>query len=258
MNAIFRWFGTAALELRLDGYVLWIDPFFTRPPAWKVLLGRGRQPDPDAAARHVTRCDQILITHPHYDHLMDVPEVMRLTGAPAAGSANAAALLRLLGQPPERTAVLAAGSRLALGPWQLTVLPAWHTATPLDGRINAPLPQALRAPPHLLDYRMDACFGFLLEGGGLRLLVGNSPAPGPLDALFLAPYLPAGRLRAALRAQPRRLVAIHWDDFTRPLANPPPVFPLAALRLPAFRRQARRAAPTCELLFPEPGQEYEL
>ncbi len=47
------------------------------------------------------RCDFVLVTHAHWDHLMDVPDVVLNTGATALGSANTCQLLALLGVAPE-------------------------------------------------------------------------------------------------------------------------------------------------------------
>lgn len=257
MKFTFRWLGAAGLELRLDRHTLLIDPFFSRPSVWAVLTGRGRLPNPDLVARYTPRCEHVLVTHPHYDHLLDVPEVMRQTGAQAAGSPNTCTLLSLLGLPSERLTCLAVGDRRQIGPWALEVLPAWHTRTPLDGRINAPLPPDLRAPPHLLDYRMDTCFSFLLQAGDLRLLVGSHPPAEQVDTLFVLPFLPAPRLRALLQqARPRRVVPIHWDDFTRPLSQPPRAIPFTT-RLSAFTRTVQSIVPGCQVLIEEANRGRE-
>jgi L-ascorbate metabolism protein UlaG (beta-lactamase superfamily) len=263
MPNFFRWLGTAGLEFCLDGHTLLIDPFFSRPPAWAVLLGHGRRPDPALVARYAPRCQHVLVTHPHYDHLLDVPEVMRQTGARASGSANTCALLGVLGQPPERLDCLALGDQRQIGPWRLEVHPAWHVATPLDVIINGPLPAKLSAPPHLLDYRMDACFSYLLEGGGQRLLIGNSltgdlPAAA-VDTAFITPFVPARRLRSLLQqARPHRVAAIHWDNFSRPLSQPLRPIPFIMLRLRVMRRFLQQSAPGCRLLVPELFKPYPL
>ena len=36
----FRWLGVAGIELKVNGEILLIDPFFTRPPAWRMWFGR--------------------------------------------------------------------------------------------------------------------------------------------------------------------------------------------------------------------------
>src|SRR5512143_2910846 len=99
MSITYRWLGVAGLEFTCDAYTLLIDPFFTRPGKAAVLAGRRVLADARLVARHVPRADAVLITHPHYDHLLDVPEVLRQTNAPAFGSPNTQSLLALNGIP---------------------------------------------------------------------------------------------------------------------------------------------------------------
>src|SRR5512133_8562 len=94
----FRWFGVAGFELRTGDQVLLVDPFFTRPPARYLFGGRPRS-NPALVSAHVERANTLLITHAHWDHLMDAPEVIRQTGAAAYGSSNTGGLLRASGVP---------------------------------------------------------------------------------------------------------------------------------------------------------------
>jgi L-ascorbate metabolism protein UlaG (beta-lactamase superfamily) len=268
----FRWLGAAGLAFQAGGRTLLIDPFFTRPPVRALLALERVRPDPALVARHAPPADYVLVTHAHYDHLLDVPEVLRLTGARAYGSANTCDLLALHGLPAARLTAIRPGDRLALGPFAVEVFPARHTHTPLDRWINGPLPDHLkrersRLPLRLIDYRMDDCFSFRIQAGGQTLLVGNHPVPAGL--LFLSPYHPDGRLGALLAAARPRLVApIHWDDFTRPLSRPlRPMLvsrrqglagwpPVRRLDLAAFARQVKAILPEAHVLAPELFKEY--
>ena len=78
----FRWLGVQGLELSCAGQTLAIDPFFTRPPLSSLLLRRV-QPNLALAARLLARCDYVLVSHPHYDHILDVPDLLKRSGAPA-------------------------------------------------------------------------------------------------------------------------------------------------------------------------------
>jgi L-ascorbate metabolism protein UlaG (beta-lactamase superfamily) len=70
-----RWFGTATFELAFGDKVILLDNFYDRP-ARNRSLGFG--------AAEVTRADQILVGHPHFDHVADTARVARQTGAPVA------------------------------------------------------------------------------------------------------------------------------------------------------------------------------
>jgi L-ascorbate metabolism protein UlaG (beta-lactamase superfamily) len=70
-----RWFGTATFELAFGDKVILLDNFYERP-ARNRPLGFG--------VEDVTRADQILVGHPHFDHVADTARVARQTGAPFA------------------------------------------------------------------------------------------------------------------------------------------------------------------------------
>ncbi len=270
----FRWLGAAGLFFQADGRGLLVDPFFTRPPVRALLTFRRVLPDPALVARHTPPADYLLVTHAHYDHLLDVPDVLRLTGARAYGSPNTYALLRLHGLPEEQLASIQPGDRLALGPFTVEVLPGRHTRTPIDRWINGPLPGRLtdgreRPPLRPIDYRMDACYAFRIQAGGQSVLVGSHPIPA--DTHFLIPYQHSGSLRALLQAvNPRQVIPIHWDDFTRPISLPlrPMLItrrqglrgwlPVGHIDLPTYIQQVRAILPEAEIVVPTLFEEKHL
>jgi L-ascorbate metabolism protein UlaG (beta-lactamase superfamily) len=90
-----RWLGVAGIELRAIEQILVIDPFVTRPPFrrmwWGYILS-----DSALAAATVPHADFVLVTHAHWDHVMDVPAVIDQTMAKAYGSPNTCQLLTIL------------------------------------------------------------------------------------------------------------------------------------------------------------------
>jgi len=261
----FRWLGVAGIELTVEDYVLAIDPFFTRPPFWK-LLGGGVAADQALASEKVPRCHSILVTHAHYDHLMDAPALAQYTGAQVYGSANACKICRLHRLPEGQVHVITAGDRLSLGPFSVAVMPASHMRMPMERLVNGRLPPDLRPPLRLRDYRMDACFSFLIEAQDCRLLVGNQPQPA--EVLFIIPLRPRKEIWALLEAvKPRLLIPIHWENFfsplskpIRPMLQPPwqPPFGLRRLNLEAFQKEIERDFPGARTLMPQIFQSYDL
>jgi L-ascorbate metabolism protein UlaG (beta-lactamase superfamily) len=265
MPVTFRWLGVAGLEFSLAGSTLLIDPFFTRPSPWQVISLRGVAPDRALIAKHVQRADAVLVTHAHYDHMLDVPEVVRQTGAQAFGSRNTCDLLANYGLPTERYTCIAAGDRLSLGPFQVEVFPARHTHTPLDRWINGPLPVRLapgQQPLRLVDYRMDDCFSFRIHTDGKTFLAGNHPVTA--DVLLIAPFHSPAALAEIIGAvAPKVVVPIHWENFTRPLSKTlRPMFvtrrqgwagwpPLRRLDLAVFVQRIEQIQPGVQVLIPE-------
>lgn len=119
---------------------------------------------------------------------MDVPDVIQQTRAKAFGSPNACQLLTILGVPEGRCHEIKVGDRFPPGHFQIEVLPAEHLKVP--GFSPGPLPRRLRPPLRIRDYRMDTCFSFLIEVGGLSFLdwgsVCSEPA-FPADVLWVNP-----------------------------------------------------------------------
>jgi L-ascorbate metabolism protein UlaG (beta-lactamase superfamily) len=262
----FRWLGVGGIELRAGDQVLLIDPYLTRLPLWRMAIGRVR-PHRELIAARIPRCDFVLVTHPHVDHLLDVPDVLHNTGAVALGSANTCQLLAAQGVPPEQIREIDVGDRLALGKFQVEVLPSEHPTfwgwLPFSGPLSSNLHPPLRAR----DYRMDRCFGYLVDVAGIRLL----HCPGvavPADVLTVKPLGTRARYEALLRqARPRVVIPVHWDDFGRPLSKPvrptlapsgQAVPPLKRIDLAPLAQLIEQIAPGTQVLIPEMFRTYDL
>lgn len=262
---LFRWLGVAGIELKLEEQVLAVDPFFTRPPLWRMWFGRTSS-NHALAFEKVPFCSYILVTHSHYDHLMDVPALAEATGAQVYGSRNTCKVCTAAGIPPEQVHEVTVGDRLTLGAFTVEVHLARHIRLPVDRLVNGPLPKNLRMPMRLRDYRMDVCFSFRIEVHGCTLLIGDCPLPA--DVLFYIPLRPKNELLALLPiVKPRLLVPIHWDDFFRPLSRPlrpswalpgRNPFRLRRLNLDAFRQEVEGFSPGTTVLVPEVFHVYDL
>ena len=264
----FRWLGVAGIELRVGDEVLAIDPFLTRPRFWRMGWGRV-EPEHALVAEKIERCRYVLVTHAHFDHVMDVPDVARNTGAMVLGSANTCRLLAACGVPERQVREVRAGERVELGGFQVDVLPAEHIKTP--GFSPGPLSPHVRPPLRLRDYRMDTCFSFLVQVGGSRLLDWRSvraEAAPRAEVLFVGVEDSRERYEALLRAvQPRLVIPIHWDDMFRPLSEPlrpyftPPRLawpPLRRVDLARFRRMIEGIAPGVRVVVPEVFRAVEI
>jgi L-ascorbate metabolism protein UlaG (beta-lactamase superfamily) len=264
----FRWLGVAGIELRVNEQILAIDPFVTRPPFRRMWFGRVHA-DGALVATTIPQCDFVLVTHAHHDHLMDVPDVIQQTGATAFGSPNACQLLSILGVPEGHLHEIKVGDQFTLGHIQVEVLPAEHLKVP--GFSPGPLSPRLRPPLRIRDYRMDTCFSFLIEVGGLRWLDWGSVRSEPAllaDVLFVMPQQERAYYEALLGVvQPRVVIPIHWDYLFRPLSQPlrpilkPPRLgfpPLERVDLSGFRQLIKQIAPEAKVFIPEIFRPYDL
>ncbi len=251
----FRWMGVNGIELTFRDRILLIDPFFTRPCLINILLNRAVKSDTALVLQNITKADWVFITHSHYDHLMDVPNVLKQTGACGYGSANTCQILALHDIPDRQIVPIRIGDHLEPGPFKIEVMPCWHTPTPLVEKINGPLRDGLRPPLRLNDYKMDENFSFLLDINGRRYLIGNQPVQD-VEVLFLSPYLPNERLVPLLQsAAPRKVIVTHWEDFTRPISDMLHPLPFK-VNLKEFQNTVQQISPQTEVLIPELMKKY--
>ena len=99
----------------------------------------------------------------------------------------------------------------------------------------------LEFPLRLRDYRMDACFSFLLEFEGTRILVWSSTRPegAPRADLLTCRAVSSQRWYDKLlgQVQPRLVLPQHWEDTYQPLSDDPrPFFSAPRLGIPPIGR----------------------
>jgi L-ascorbate metabolism protein UlaG (beta-lactamase superfamily) len=267
-----RWLGVTAVLLSDGAHAVLVDPFFTRPRGfWRLVLNRPIAPDEalikDWLARAgVTRLDAVLVSHSHYDHAMDAGVVARLTGATLMGSASTLSIGRGAGLPEAQLQALNFGP-VSFGPFQVTFIESRHAGA-TGGAPTGEIMRPLVPPAPYLDYRQGGTYSILIAHPRGRVLHHGSAGyvPGALkdfraDVVFLGvallPELPAylGEVVDAVGAH--RVVPIHWDDFTRPLDEPPRPFPLV-VRLDRFFKNMAEQRPDLAVQTLELNQPVSL
>ena len=265
---VVRWLGVAGLEFTFGNHILLIDPFLSRPPLRNVFMGRV-SPDIQLIKEQIKKADHILITHAHYDHLLDVPAIATQTGAWIYGSANVCRLLQVFQVPLAQIHWLHAFDEIELPFSRVKVIPARHPFIP--GYRTGLLKNELKPPLHLWDYRMDECFNFLIEYENLKLLVWSSISTEhaqPANVLFLRSVASQDWYEKMIGVvQPRLVIPTHWDNLFRPLSQPiRPFFAPPTLRNPLirninldnFKKRILQADTTCKTLIPLVLQPYDL
>jgi L-ascorbate metabolism protein UlaG (beta-lactamase superfamily) len=218
------------------------DGFFTRPGKLRTVLGR-IAPDRDRIGRAleragISRLAAVIVAHSHYDHAMDAPEVAERTGALLVGSESTANIGRGWGLAEDRMRVVHGGETMELGKFRVRVVATRHFPHRVAmGEIEAPL----RPPARATAYREGGSFSILIERGEKTMLVQASAGfvEGGLqgrkaDVVFLGMAGLGGKDEAYREAywrevvqavRGRRVIPIHWDDFSRPLDQPLVPFP---------------------------------
>jgi hypothetical protein len=172
------------------------------------------------------RADAVLVTHAHFDHLLDVPEIMRRTNARLVAGVTAANLTMSCGVDRTRCLIVNPDRRALIGPWRIRVLPAAHD------RILGWLPfRRTRSQPGICpakasDWRLGEPMAFLIEANGKRIYVdsgGNLKFCRRLKSRFW--HLPISFLVSAFIAVTQTFflveLASQWAAFSRFLSQHP-------------------------------------
>lgn len=236
--------GVSTLVITDEETTLIVDGFFTRPNAFRMLLGR-IAPNPAAidaglSRTGATRADAVLVAHSHFDHALDSAIVAERTGALLVGSSSTLQIGRGAGLPASQLVAVEVGKEMNFGRFTVTMLLSEHApGAHFPGTIDRPL-----APPaRSRDYRMAECYAILIAHRATPAEPGLAPAdttalinasagfrPGMLtgrtantaflgigtlgkrDAAFINRYW-----RETVQAVGASVVVpIHWDDFTKP------------------------------------------
>jgi L-ascorbate metabolism protein UlaG (beta-lactamase superfamily) len=220
--------GTNGYQFESNGHALLVDPYFSRVDFWSVALSSRIQPNTSRindGLRHVaSKVDAILVTHGHFDHLLDVPVVMSKTGARVVASASSVELVKRVGV--SSGGAVTAGDVRQIGPWKIRVLSASHDR--LFGKVpfDHTAPQSAGPPQRPRDWICGEPLAFLIEINGQRIYIdsGGTPAQLPpnvyVDLAIMGMALPDSRARlltALERLQPRYVLPSHQDNFFLPL-----------------------------------------
>jgi len=224
--------GTNGYQFEYGKHVLLLDPYFSRIGLSSVLFNAPIRPNQqriDSAMEHLApKIEVILVTHGHFDHLLDVPVLMQTTRARLLTSRTAVQLALRAGAPPSRCLALSPGDNCRIGPWEIWCLAATHDRVfPIGVPFSGPA-RGRAAPEKPSDWVCGEPLSFLIRINSQRIYVDSGGTPAvlppdnlaPVDLAILGVALADSRARfgeAVKRLRPRYVVPSHQDDFFRSL-----------------------------------------
>lgn len=257
-----RWTGAAGLEFTHEDRTVLVDPYPSRRGKFDVFF-RPLRPEPAAIDDYVKRIpggvSAMIVSHTHFDHALDVPELARRFPAPLVGSRSLDNLMGLAGMPG-RVRVCGGGERVDLpGGDAVTMIRSRHGRVAL-GRVPFPgeIAAAGRLPLKAGDYGHGTVFMPRLEMGGRVFLAAGSAdfieeelEGQGCDVLLLCvpgwKRVPGYTRVLPALVRPRCIVPFHYDDFTRPLAGDRTSPKLPFQDLPGFLDRLSEHAPGIEV-----------
>ena len=231
-NAIrVTYLGVNGFQFETSGHALLVDPYFTRVGLLPAALNQPIQSNPAPVSeglKHIRpRADAILVTHAHFDHLLDVPEIMRRTRGQLVSGPTAAQLVESFGISPNKCEIVKSGSVRKIGPWTIRAFAAQHDhlfgKVPFEGKSNSAKP-----PIKASDWSVGEPLAFVIEAAGKRIYIDSGGVPGAppdsrakdVDLAILGVALPDSRERFAEtvnRLRPRYIFPSHQDDMFAPV-----------------------------------------
>lgn len=232
-----RWLGTAGFCLEYDGWVLLLDPYVSRVGLGRFLFS-ALVPDSDLIAREIPVAHGIVVGHSHFDHVMDVPEIARRTGAGVWGSRSTANLMRVCGIPETQIHPCYGETEFSVGPFEVKLVPSEHSRFALGGRVPyaGDIPCSCEVPMRGSAYRCGDVFGVRIRVANIVLyhlgsanLIDDAIREQEIDYFLMGI---SGRhatqhytSRVLRRLTPHVVIPMHYDNFFRRLDAPLKLLP---------------------------------
>ena len=160
-----RYLGINGFEFMVAGYTLLIDPYISRTRADEPCS------HPPTVHRHIQRADSIFLTHSHWDHLADVPEIVKITDAAVYGSQTTCNSLKSCSVRDDRINQFSSHVSYRCGPFVITPIPSLHKLPCLYPGVYKDTPERLVMRS---DYLEGGTWAFRIEVGSTRFIILGS------------------------------------------------------------------------------------
>jgi L-ascorbate metabolism protein UlaG (beta-lactamase superfamily) len=257
--------GVAGWKLESGSHALLFDPYFTRVDPDALPESAPIAPDAAAIARWAPRhADVILVSHSHYDHLMDVPAIAQATGAIVVGTEGTVRIAKAAGLPDRQTAAVRGGEALtgetlAGSPFEVRPISALHSligipSAPVPPAVSLPMPARAWAEGGTLQYLVTVAGHRVLFLGTANFIEGQLAGVHPdvaVVAIGLRDKIPdyTCRLMRAI-GQPPLVLPNHFDDHRAPLGDRPSLTDDVREEIGHFADEVHACSPATRVVVP--------
>lgn len=257
------WYGTAGFRFEVGGRLFLVDPYLSRNDAARPALKIGLQ--------DVTGAGELYLSHGHFDHAYDVPQIARQTGATVYCAEAAAGALYRQGVDGAQIVIARDGDTFDLGAYRAECFDSTHVKFDLL-LLAATLPRALPSLGSLWPLLRDWPRGQVLawrftlaaEGGRVIQHLGSAGCTGgelarlrgmgAPDVLMVPLQGNTHICRIAARIveqiRPRIVIPHHQDDFYPPISQ--------AVDITSFVEAVRAISPPPQVVQLPMGKMVEI
>lgn len=220
-------------------------------------------PDTAAIDSHIQRANFILVTHTHYDHVLDVPHIALKTHATVIGTESTENVLRAYHVSEEQLITVRGGEDFEFGVFSVKVIPSIHSALGHKHYFSSErAPPGMTAPLTLRQMHPEGgTLAYLIRFGGHQILAfgGNNYIEREIDGLRPDVVLVGagvsrneihdytGRLMRDLGFPPL-VLPTHWDNFMAPYGASQQT---AIDALQSFVQEVRAVSPKTRVIVPK-------
>lgn len=247
-----RSLGINGFEFKNGGETLLIDPYVSRD--------HRRVSIPEVVRKHIRQADYIILTHSHWDHLADVPEIAKYTNAVICGSETTLNICRYFKIAESRLRLYENHQTIQLGSFTVTPIRSLHKEpVGYPGRYD----QVASKLEGVADYLEGGTWALLVTAAGHTFLnVGSANLIDKELQGIECDYLLASIAGRAPDYLPRLFECVeakvfiptHWDNFF----GHPVELPGERVSLAEFGREMKRLAPEQEVRSLRPLEAFDL
>lgn len=271
----YQWLGITGFALSDGETTLLFDPTINRPKVSQVLLNRKIESNRAEVwlklkEWNILRADAIFVSHTHFDHALDIGNVMKTIPSKLYGTPSALTLVRGEDISEDRLVRVKAGGTYEIGKFKVTIFDTPHAKIfRLFDFAPGPIEKPLTYPARVWDYRTGESIAFLVEHPEGRIFFQQTTTihepdtakDVKADVLFLTianrrstEYLYEKRIRPM---GVKRIIPLHHDHFMASIRESDPKI-LPGIRFEEFLETTKRLDSTIAIDTPRYGKKIRV